>query len=226
MPGAPIVVRDVSVRYRVRDGWVQVLEGVSLTIDAGARTAIMGPSGAGKTTLLALLGGLEPIRAGTITVAGVELSSLHGDALARYRHLTVGFVFQQFGLLGNLTALENVELAMSFSKGSARDRHSRARELLDAVGVSTRLTHRPAELSGGEAQRVALARALANSPSVLLADEPTGNLDGDTAERVLDLLDSVTREHGCTLVTVTHDPRVASRADHIVRLDAGTVVSA
>lgn len=223
MPGLPVVIHDVSIQYPVRGGTLEVLTAVSLSIDAGARTAIMGPSGAGKTTLLALIGGLEPIQHGTITVGETELSSLHGDALAAYRHQTVGFVFQHFGLLSNLTAMENVELAMSFSKGSPRARRDRARDLLDAVGIADRSTHRPGELSGGEAQRVALARALANEPSVLLADEPTGNLDGDTATRVLDLLDRVADDHRCTLITVTHDPRVAARAGRTVHLAAGSV---
>ena len=222
MAGVPVTARGLSMTYRSRDGDVEVLRDFSLDVDTGERIAIMGPSGSGKTTLLALIGGLEAVQAGTITVGDLELSTLHGDALANYRHRTVGFVFQHFGLLGNLTALENVELAMSFSAGSSRVRRARAGSLLDAVGVAARSRHRPAELSGGEAQRVALARALANQPGLLLADEPTGNLDGTTAELVLDLLDAVTRDHGCTVITVTHDPRVANRSDRIVTLASQT----
>ena len=222
MAGVPNTARGVSLTYRTRDGDIEVLRDFSLDVQTGERISIMGPSGAGKTTLLALIGGLEAVQSGTITVGDLELSTLHGDALAQYRHRTVGFVFQHFGLLGNLTALENVELAMTFSAGSSRARSDRASSLLDAVGVSSRARHRPAALSGGEAQRVALARALANKPSLLLADEPTGNLDGGTAEQVLDLLDSVARDHGCTVITVTHDPRVATRSDRIVNLSQVT----
>lgn len=222
MVGVSIIARGVSMTYRARGGDVEVLRDFSLDVQTGERIAIMGPSGAGKTTLLALMGGLEAVQSGTITVGDLELSTLHGDALAKYRHRTVGFVFQHFGLLGNLTALENVELAMSFSAGSSRVRRERAGFLLDAVGVAARARHRPAELSGGEAQRVALARALANEPSLLLADEPTGNLDGTTAEQVLDLLDTVARDHACTVITVTHDPRVANRSNRIVTLTAQT----
>ncbi len=218
MPGVPITARGVSMTYRSRDGDVEVLRDFSLEVRTGERIAVMGPSGAGKTTLLALIGGLEAVQAGTIMVGDLELSTLRGDALAKFRHRTVGFVFQHFGLLGNLTALENVELAMSFSSGSFRVRRQRAGFLLDAVGVAARARHRPAELSGGEAQRVALARALANEPALLLADEPTGNLDGTTAEQVLDLLDTVAHDHGCTVITVTHDARVADRSDRIVTL--------
>ncbi len=218
MTGVPITVRDVSMTYRTRDREVEVLRDFSLHVDAGEQVAVVGPSGAGKTTLLALIGGLERVQSGTITVGAIELSELRGDALARYRHRTVGFVFQHFGLLGTLTAAENVELAMSFSPGSAHARRRRAEELLDAVGIAARARHRPSELSGGEAQRVALARALANQPNLLLADEPTGNLDGTTADQVLDLLDAVARDQGCTVVTVTHDPRVAERAHRLITL--------
>lgn len=223
MTGVPITVRSVSMTYQTRDGALHVFRDFDLDVAAGERVAIMGPSGAGKTTLLALIGGLEAVQSGTITVGPTELGSLRGDELAHYRHQTVGFVFQHFGLLGNLTAEENVELAMTFGSRSARVRRDRARALLDAVGIADRAHHRPAELSGGEAQRVALARALANEPQLLLADEPTGNLDGQTASRVLDLLDQVAADHACTLLTVTHDPNVAARAHRIVQLAAGRV---
>ncbi len=218
MAGVPISVRDVSMHYATRSGRVDVLDAFDLTIDAGERVAIMGPSGAGKTTLLALIGGLESIQRGSIRVGDIDLATLHGDALAAYRHQTVGFVFQHFGLLGNLSARENIELAMSFGGTSGRDRRARAQHLLEAVGIANRADHRPPELSGGESQRVALARALANEPKLLLADEPTGNLDGETAERVLDLLDRTAADHGATLLTVTHDPVVAKRFDRIIQL--------
>ncbi len=225
MAGVPISVRDVSMRYSTRGGTVEVLSAFDLTVDASERVAIMGPSGAGKTTLLALIGGLEAIQQGRILVGDIDLAGLHGDALAAYRHQTVGFVFQHFGLLGNLSARENIELAMSFGGRSGRDRRARAQQLLEAVGIAHRADHRPAELSGGESQRVALARALANEPRLLLADEPTGNLDGETAERVLELLDRTAAESGATLLTVTHDPAVARRFDRIVQLEPRVVAS-
>ncbi|MEP6625661.1 MAG: ATP-binding cassette domain-containing protein, partial [Acidimicrobiia bacterium] len=161
MTGVSISVSGVSMRYATRGGSVEVLDEFDLTVATGERVAIMGPSGAGKTTLLALIGGLEAIQHGRIRVGDIDLATLHGDALAAYRHRTVGFVFQHFGLLGNLSARENIELAMSFGGRSGRDRRARALALLDAVGIANRADHRPAELSGGESQRVALARALA-----------------------------------------------------------------
>jgi len=226
MPGATVTATNLTVDYGTAADPLRVLDDVTLTVTAGERIAITGPSGAGKTTLLALIGGLEPVRAGRVLVDEVDLAGLSGDDLARYRHLTVGFVFQHFGLLGTLTALENVELAMSFGGIDRRTRRLRATELLASVGIAARADHRPAALSGGEAQRVALARALANRPALLLADEPTGNLDHDTAARMLDLIDEVAADHGATLVTVTHDPAVAARADRVVRLRDGRVVAA
>ncbi len=225
MTGVSISVSGVSMRYATRGGSVEVLDEFDLTVATGERVAIMGPSGAGKTTLLALIGGLEAIQHGRIRVGDIDLATLHGDALAAYRHRTVGFVFQHFGLLGNLSARENIELAMSFGGRSGRDRRARALALLDAVGIANRADHRPAELSGGESQRVALARALANQPRLLLADEPTGNLDGETAERVLELLDRTAADRGATLLTVTHDPTVARRFDRIIQIAPRVVAS-
>ena len=207
MPGVPITARAVSFEYRGATRPIPVLAGFDLDIAAGERIAVMGPSGAGKTTLLALLGGLERLQEGSIVVDTTELNALHGDSLAAYRHSSVGFVFQHFGLLGNLSALENVELAMTLGRGStaAGDEPGRT-SCSPRSGIADRADHRPAQLSGGEAQRVALARALANEPPLLLADEPTGNLDGGTAKVVLDLLDQIADEQGVTTVTVTHDP--------------------
>jgi putative ABC transport system ATP-binding protein len=225
MRGADVTVDAISVEYARDSGSIRVLQDVSLHIAAGTHVAVMGHSGAGKSTLLALVGGLEPLQRGTIRVGDRDVGALDRDALAAYRRETVGFVFQHFGLLGALTAAENVELAMSFGTAARGSRRTRARALLDAVGMADRASHRPAEMSGGEAQRVALARALANEPAVVLADEPTGNLDGETAARVLDLLARVTAERGTTLVTVTHDPDVAARAERIVELRQGRVVT-
>ncbi|WP_337314441.1 ABC transporter ATP-binding protein [Candidatus Aeolococcus gillhamiae] len=202
---------------------VSVLRGIELEIDAGSHVALQGPSGAGKSTLLSLLGGLEPPSGGELVVGDHDLRRTRGRALAQYRRLIVGFVFQHFGLVEVLTARENVMLAMSLSRVPPAARRRRTDEALAAVGLSHRGTHRPAQLSGGERQRVAIARAIVKQPRLLLADEPTGNLDDEVAVRVLDLLDALRREHGCTLVVVTHSALVAARADRHLRLRDGVV---
>ncbi|HEX6230629.1 MAG TPA: ABC transporter ATP-binding protein [Actinomycetota bacterium] len=219
--GVSITAREVRHAYATDDGRLPVLHALDLDVAAGGYLALTGPSGAGKSTLLSLLGGLEPLQAGRISVGGRELTSLHGDGLAAYRRRTVGFVFQHYGLVEVLSARENVELALALTGLGRRARGERALELLEGVGVAHRATHRPGSLSGGERQRVAIARAMANRPRLLLADEPTGNLDEDVADHVLGLLESLRAEHGCTLVVVTHNPRVASRADELRRLVAG-----
>ena len=193
-------------------------------VPAGGHVALTGPSGAGKSTLLALLGGLERPQTGTVRVGEVDLGELTGDALAAYRRETVGFVFQHFGLLEALTAQENVELAATLSGRRAGERRRRALELLEQVGVVDRARHRPLQLSGGERQRVAIARALANGPRLVLADEPTGNLDEDSALAVVELLETLPAEHRCTLVVVTHNRSIAARAPMRVALHAGRVV--
>ncbi len=223
MTGVAITARAVSFEYRAGPRRVDVLRDIDFDIAAGEHIAVTGSSGAGKTTLLALLGGLEQVQTGSLIVGDQDLSPLRGDGLAEYRQQTVGFVFQHFGLLGNLTALENVELAMTIAAQDRKLRRSRAVELLEAVGVGHRADHRPAHLSGGESQRVAVARALANDPALVLADEPTGNLDGDTATTVLDLLDAIARDRRCTMITVTHDPAVARRAARQFHLIDGTI---
>jgi putative ABC transport system ATP-binding protein len=200
-----------------------VLRGVDLDIEAGGHLALTGASGAGKSTLLALVGGLERPQRGELVVGGEELSQLRGDALSDYRRRTVGFVFQHFGLVQVLTARENLELALALA-GVPRDaREARADSLLGQVGLGARGDHRPAQLSGGEQQRVAIARALCHRPRLLLADEPTGNLDEDASAMVLELLERLRSESGCTLVVVTHNPAVAARAPRRARLDAGMV---
>ena len=222
--GVAIEARALTHAYPGHgDDDVVVLECVDLTLAAGERIAITGRSGAGKTTLLALLGGLERLQHGSLRVGIDDLSALDGDSLAAYRRETVGFVFQHFGLLGSLTALENVELAMAVASTPRRRRPARARELLDAVGLSARADHLPSALSGGESQRVAIARALANAPRLLLADEPTGNLDDESSARVLDLLAASADGHGCTLVVATHDELVAGRWDRRLVLDRGVL---
>ncbi len=220
--GVAIAARALHHGYQRAGGTdVVVLESLDLDIAAGERIALTGRSGAGKTTLLALLGGLEGLQQGSVRVGSADLATLDGDSLADYRRSTVGFVFQHFGLLGSLTALENVELAMAVASVPRRERARRARSLLEAVGLAARADHLPSALSGGESQRVAIARALANSPRLLLADEPTGNLDDESSALVLDLLAASADGHGCTLVVATHDRNVAARWDRTLVLDRG-----
>ena len=221
MAGVAISVRELAHGYDTPRGRLTVLRGVSLDLPAGGYAAVTGTSGAGKTTFLAILGGLERPESGAVHVDGQDVAQLTGDALADYRRATIGFVFQHFGLLDTLTAAENVELAATLAGIAPQARRARAADLLDAVGLAPRAKHRPAALSGGERQRVAIARAMANRPRLLLADEPTGNLDDDSAERIIELLEQMRREHGCTLVIVTHDRLLASRADHRFHLDKG-----
>lgn len=217
----PVEVRGLTHRYGGDAGPLVVLEGLDWSVGAGEFVAVTGRSGTGKTTLLSILGGLERPQAGAVRVGDVDLAGLGGNALAEYRRTTVGFVFQDFGLLSPLTAIENVELALAFAAVRGAKRGQRARELLDAVGLADRTRHRPAALSGGESQRVAIARALANRPRLVLADEPTGNLDDASATLVLDLLASLPAAHECTLVIVTHNAAVAARADRVVNLEGG-----
>ncbi len=223
--GAAVEVRDLSHRYQTSDGPLLVLDGISFSIPSGGYVALTGASGAGKSTLLSILGGLEPPQSGHVHVGGRDLHGLDGDELAAYRRGTVGFVFQHFGLLDTLTAGENVEVALALSGTGGRARRARAGDLLAAVGLSDRAEHRPAALSGGERQRVAIARALANRSQLVLADEPTGNLDEGASNRVLELLERLPAEQGCTLVVVTHDRAVAGRAPARMHLVDGRFAS-
>jgi putative ABC transport system ATP-binding protein len=181
----------------------------------------VGPSGSGKTTLFSILGGLERPQRGHVVVAGHDLARSSRSELADFRRKTVGFVFQHFGLLDTASALENVELALSLSRVSRRYRRRKAADLLARVGLADRMSHRPAELSGGERQRVGMARALANEPELILADEPTGNLDGDSAAVVIGLLEELRASYKCTLFIATHDMSLAGRAEHVVSLADG-----
>jgi putative ABC transport system ATP-binding protein len=222
--GVAVSVRGLNHAYRSRRGSLTVLRGVNLEIAPGAYVALTGPSGAGKTTLLSILGGLEPATEGEVKVGDFTVNQLRGERLAKFRRETVGFVFQHFGLLGALTALENVELALALSGSGKRAREQRAMDLLAAVGLSQRAHHLPKALSGGERQRVAMARAMANEPRLLLADEPTGNLDPDAGLAVMELLERLRLASGSTVLVVSHNPLVAGRAEVRYRLENGMLV--
>jgi lipoprotein-releasing system ATP-binding protein len=220
----PIVdARNLHKRYELAARSLEVLRGVSLTVARGDFLALRGASGAGKSTLLHLLGGLDSPNAGEIWFAGTNLATLSGNALARLRNLKVGFIFQAYHLLPELDALENVCLPARMARTSASAAEARGRELLARVGLKDRVEHRPYELSGGEQQRVAIARALINSPELILADEPTGNLDSRTGDEIIDLLCNLRTEHQTTLIIATHDARVATRAPKVVELADGQI---
>jgi putative ABC transport system ATP-binding protein len=218
-----IQVRGLSMRLTSGGRPVDVLTEISLDVPAGQFLAIAGPSGSGKSTLLGLIAGLDQPTAGSITVNGVEITGLGEDALARFRRDTIGYVFQSYHLIPTLTALENaaVPLELAGDAGALE----RARALLDEVGLGDRGHHYPAQLSGGEQQRVAVARAVARHPKLLLADEPTGNLDSATGKQIIELLVALNRNRTSTLVLVTHDPALAAYADRIVTLRDGRVVA-
>ncbi len=221
------VVRATEITKEFRTGKVVVhaLRRVSLEIEAGEMVAIVGPSGSGKSTLLGLLGGLDTPTSGRVEVDSLDITDMNESQLADVRSAKIGFVFQTFNLIPTLTALENVALPAQFARSRSKVKPTRrARELLNTVGLGDRLKHRPAELSGGEQQRVALARAMVNQPALILADEPTGNLDSASGERVLEALEQMRRETGTTLVVVTHDPSVAARADRVLQLHDGRIV--
>lgn len=214
-----VQMSDIHLSYPTESGTVAVLDNASLTVPPGESLAITGPSGSGKTSLLLLLSGLERPDQGEILVGSERLGDMDSNALADWRSKHLGIIFQSFHLLPGLSALGNVSLPLEIAgQSQARER---ARAMLDAVGLSHRLGHYPAQLSGGEQQRVAIARALVHQPSLLLGDEPTGNLDQQTGEKVLSLLFDLQRESKSTLILVTHDERVAERCQHRVRMDAG-----
>ncbi|AOE84902.1 ABC transporter ATP-binding protein [Pseudomonas sp. TCU-HL1] len=222
MSASILDARNLSKVVPSAEGELIILHDLSLNLGKGDSLAIVGSSGSGKSTLLGLLAGLDLPSAGEVRLAGRELSSLDEDQRARIRAEHVGFVFQSFQLLDNLNALENVMLPLELE--GHRDARSRARQLLERVGLGQRLSHYPRQLSGGEQQRVAIARAFAAEPDVLFADEPTGNLDSHTGERISDLLFQLNQERGTTLVLVTHDERLAHRCRRLIRLEAGRLV--
>jgi putative ABC transport system ATP-binding protein len=198
-----------------------VLHGINLDIEKGDFVALMGPSGSGKTTLLNLIGGLDSPTAGEIDVAGQRIDRMSGGQLAQWRSQNVGFVFQFYNLMPTLTAQKNVELPPLLTKLAAAQRHRNAGIALELVGLKDRARHRPSELSGGQQQRVAIARAIVSDPTLLICDEPTGDLDRHSAEEILGLLQQLNRDHGKTIVMVTHDPKAAEYATHTLHLDKG-----
>ena len=222
MPSAVLQVASLTKSYAERP----ILRGVSFQLAAGERAALLGPSGSGKTTLLNCVGGVDRADSGDVIVAGVGLHGLDSDGLARARRTHIGTVFQFFHLLPTLTAAENVELPLQLLGVSAIERESRVRSLLERVGVAHRASALPSELSGGEMQRVAIARAVIHRPALLLADEPTGNLDSTTGAQVLDLLAEVVRETNAALLMVTHSEEAAKRCERVLRMRDGELIEA
>lgn len=220
---APLIeIRQLSLSYALADGQLEVLRGIDLCLREGETVAILGPSGSGKTTLLLLLAGLEQANGGKILFEGADLDSLDAEALADLRRDRLGIVFQSFHLVPSLTALGNVMLPLEIAgRDNARDT---ALAMLDRVGLGERTTHYPSQLSGGEQQRVAIARALVHRPRLLLADEPTGNLDANTSARVIELLFGLNHEAGSTMIMVTHDEAIAARCGRVLRLRDGQLV--
>ncbi|MBK7145073.1 MAG: ABC transporter ATP-binding protein [Xanthomonadales bacterium] len=221
---ALIEIRGLTKVYERGKQRIEVLHGIDLDIPDGDFVALMGPSGSGKTTLLNLIGGLDTLTDGSLRIDGQRIDVLTGAALAAWRADTVGFIFQSYNLMPVLSAQRNVELPLLLADMSAAERARRARVALELVGLSDRAAHKPNELSGGQQQRVAIARALVSDPRILICDEPTGDLDRKTADEILRLLQSLNRDHGKTIVMVTHDPKAADYARRTVHLDKGTLV--
>ena len=218
----PIIdLRAAGLTLAGNAGPVEILKGITLTVGKGESVGLIGPSGSGKSSLLMLLGGLERATTGSVRALGQDLTAMDEDALARFRRRNMGIVFQSFHLIPTMTALENVAVPLELA--GVRDAFARAEAELRAIGLGSRLDHYPAQMSGGEQQRVALARAAVPRPAILLADEPTGNLDGVTGETIMDLLFDLRDRHGATLVLVTHAPELAARCDRIVRLQDGAI---
>jgi putative ABC transport system ATP-binding protein len=220
---ALVRVRDVHKFYTRSSERIDVLKGITLEIPSGDFLALMGPSGSGKTTLLNMIGGIDQPTQGSIEVGGVMINSLSGGALSRWRATHVGFVFQLYNLLPALTAEKNVELPLLLTKLSRSERKKRANVALKVVGLAERAKHYPRQLSGGQEQRVGIARAIVTDPSILLCDEPTGDLDRKAGDEILDLLHTLNRDYGKTIVMVTHDPHAADRATRTLHLDKGVL---
>lgn len=221
MTDAVLSLKDVTLRLQGNAGPVQILHGITLDVAKGETLGLIGPSGSGKSSLLMVMGGLERATGGSVRAMGHDLTSMDEDALARFRGGHMGVVFQSFHLIPTMTALENVATPLELA--GHRDAFERARAELEAVGLGARADHYPAQMSGGEQQRVALARALAPRPDILLADEPTGNLDGANGQAIMDLLFGLSERHGATLVLVTHATDLAARCDRVIRLRDGQI---
>ena len=220
-----VTIRDLHKVYFRGSERIDVLQGVTLDIPQGDFLALMGPSGSGKTTLLNLMGGLDTPTEGTIEVAGDRIDKMSGGRLSGWRARHIGFVFQMYNLLPVLTAARNVELPLLLTRLSSAERKKRVQIALSVVGLADRAKHYPRQLSGGQEQRVGIARAIVTDPTLLLCDEPTGDLDRKSGDEVLDLLQTLNREHGKTVVMVTHDPHAAARAKRTLHLEKGTLVS-
>jgi putative ABC transport system ATP-binding protein len=220
-----VVVEDVRKYFTRGSERVHVLSGVNVEIAPGEFLALMGPSGSGKTTLLNLIGGLDTPTSGRIEVAGVRIDQLRGGRLSRWRSRNIGFVFQLYNLMPMLTALRNVELPLLLTRLSRAERRKRAAIALRVVGLEARMKHYPRQLSGGQEQRVGIARAIVTDPTLLLCDEPTGDLDRKAGDEILDLLQTLNREHGKTIVMVTHDPHAAQRATRVLHLEKGSLAA-
>ena len=221
-----VKIRDVHKHFSRGNERIDVLKGVTVDVQQGEFLALMGPSGSGKTTLLNLMGGLDKPTGGSIEIGGSRIDQLNGGDLARWRSRHIGFVFQLYNLLPVLTAERNVELPLLLTKLGKAERRKRAGIALKAVGLADRVKHYPRQLSGGQEQRVGIARAIVNDPTLLLADEPTGDLDRKAGDEILDLLQTLNKSHGKTIVMVTHDPHAAERATRTVHLEKGTLVEA
>lgn len=219
-----IKVEDAWKTYKLGEVDLTVLKGVSLVIPKGSFVAIMGPSGSGKSTLLHIIGALDLPSKGRALIGGEDISKMNEDQLSKVRGQRIGFVFQQFNLLHNLTALENVTLPMVFQGTNEDERRKRAKELLASLGLEKRLDHKPNELSGGERQRIAIARALANDPDIIVADEPTGNLDSATGKKIMDILVNLHKNDKKTIIVVTHDPNIADYTENTIHIKDGEIV--
>ncbi len=224
MNSALIAAARLVKLYRMGEEIVRALDGVSFEIARGDYAAIVGPSGSGKSTLMNILGGLDTPSDGEIVIDGAAIAAMRDEELAHFRNKTIGFVFQSFNLLPRLTALENVELPLIYAGMDAKLRRARAKEMLERVGLGARMGHRPTQLSGGQQQRVAIARALSGAPALLLADEPTGALDTQTGQEILDLFAALNRE-GATVVIVTHDLEVAAATRRVIEMRDGRIVA-